>query len=80
MADKGLIIQRRPDGSKFIYNFSFTLRFVNIWVGLQKRTKDVTKIRLKIFFFIFKNHVIENGNIWSDFEQNCYFNRKSTDY
>ena len=63
MADKGLIIQRRPDGSKFIYNFSFTLRFVNIWVGLQKRTKNVTKIRLKIFFFIFKNHVIENGNI-----------------
>ena len=50
MADKGLIIQRRPDGSKFIYNFSFTLRFVNIWVGLQKRTKNVTKIRLKIFF------------------------------
>ena len=63
MADKGLIIQRRPDGSKFIYNF--LLRYDLLIFGLVYKNvlKTLRKYASKYFFFIFKNHVIENGNI-----------------
>ena len=60
--------------------FSFSLRFVNIWVGLKKR-KNVTKIikntpqtRYRKWQYLAKNIKM------SDFEQNCNFNRKSTNY
>ena len=59
MADKGLIIQRRPDGSKFIYNF--LLRYDLLIFGLVYKNvlKTLRKNASKYFFFIFKNHVIE---------------------